>query len=109
MPALLRLDQKLQDPPRQPSIRRAQQAHRRPAALQKHSLLLRKRYETVEAVILPHPAWPHAAERQVGLADMENTIVHRNAAGQRSSKYFFDAFPAVVEIVQRQRMRPRIH
>src|SRR3984893_13681719 len=52
------------------AIGRLQVLERRPAALQEDAFLFREGLETVEAVIVPHPARPDAAERQVRLAQM---------------------------------------
>src|SRR5690349_22349049 len=72
--------QQRQEPARNRAVRRAQYRERRPPRLPQDSLLVRERLEAVESVIAADAAGAEAAERQRGLSDVKDAVVHRHAA-----------------------------
>jgi hypothetical protein len=60
-------------------------------------------------VVFAHAARADAAERQVLLGDVEDRLVHRDAARRGFREDPVDGVRIVVEDVERQRTRARVH
>src|SRR5215207_2309663 len=65
-------------------VRRPEERHRRPAALHHDGLLVREPPEAVDAVVVPHAARAHPAERQVELAEVYDYVVDQHATRDRA-------------------------
>src|SRR5207248_11741775 len=91
------------------AIRRAPESKWSTPVLEKYALLTGERLKTIKSVIPPHPTRPDATEGKTGLAWMEYAVIYSYTTGRGTSDYLVRALPVIVEIVERERVWPRIN